>query len=185
MVMTHRGTTDALDDVQLASPCTADWDHMVGDERVRFCGTCKKNVYNLSALPRDQAEGLLRGPGDELCIRFYRRADGTLMTADCPVGVSRKRRLKVLFGAVGGTMLVAAAVAGIREGGEGRRPGSLPMESPQILVGGIAPASPDAPVTPTSTPAPVAPSTPVQTPRPPGHGKPHLFMGTAPIVRGV
>ncbi len=35
-----------LENVRIASPCSASWDDMVGDERVRFCGQCTKNVYN-------------------------------------------------------------------------------------------------------------------------------------------
>jgi hypothetical protein len=34
-----------LDSVQLASPCNEPWEGMVGDERVRHCARCDKNVY--------------------------------------------------------------------------------------------------------------------------------------------
>src|SRR3954452_5823731 len=37
-----------LESIRIASPCKANWDDMVGDERARFCGQCAKNVYNLS-----------------------------------------------------------------------------------------------------------------------------------------
>src|SRR5262245_30602687 len=36
--------------LRIASPCSADWDEMTGDDRVRFCGRCRKNVYNLSEM---------------------------------------------------------------------------------------------------------------------------------------
>src|SRR6516162_8887116 len=36
--------------LRVASPCPADWNAMQGDDRVRFCGQCEKNVYNLSAM---------------------------------------------------------------------------------------------------------------------------------------
>ena len=32
---------------------------MTGDDRVRFCDRCRKNVYNLSSLTREQAEALV------------------------------------------------------------------------------------------------------------------------------
>ena len=32
---------------------------MVGDERVRACGSCDKHVYNLSAMTRDEAQALI------------------------------------------------------------------------------------------------------------------------------
>lgn len=37
-----------LDNIHIASPCSADWSEMYGDNRKRFCGDCKLNVYNLS-----------------------------------------------------------------------------------------------------------------------------------------
>lgn len=102
-----------LDDVRVASPCNASWDEMVGDERVRFCGSCQKNVYNLSSMAREEAEALLAARmGNETCVRFYRRADGTLLTADCPVGQKKKRRkLALIAVASAGAMAGAALTA--------------------------------------------------------------------------
>jgi hypothetical protein len=76
--------TIALHKIDIASPCTASWDKMKGDSRVRHCGDCNKNVFNLSAMPEAEAAALLAGnTKGELCVRFYRRADGTVMTSDC------------------------------------------------------------------------------------------------------
>lgn len=77
---------------------------MRGDEFTRFCDHCAKNVYNLSALTADAAISLIREKEGNLCGRFFRRADGTMLTADCPVGVHhrlrRKRKLAVLAASV-------------------------------------------------------------------------------------
>ena len=102
-----------LDSVRVASPCNASWDEMLGDDRVRFCTSCEKNVFNLSAMPREDAERLLaERMNGELCVRFYQRADGTVMTQDCPVGVTKKRRkLAVLAAAGAGAMALAAMSA--------------------------------------------------------------------------
>lgn len=81
-----------LDHVKIAAPCTADWERMLGDERRRFCGQCELNVYNLSALNRREAEELINQTEGRLCVRFYRRADGTVLTQDCPVGLRALRR---------------------------------------------------------------------------------------------
>lgn len=100
-----------LDDLRVASPCNESWDEMLGDERVRFCTSCEKNVFNLSAMSRDEAEALLaeRTEG-ELCVRFYRRADGTVLTSDCPVGVRKRRVRRLAFSAAGaGAMAFAAS----------------------------------------------------------------------------
>lgn len=106
-----------LDQVRVASPCTADWNEMLGDERVRFCLSCEKNVYNLSSMAKDDAEALLRERlGDDLCVRFYQRADGTILTADCPVGVKKKRRKKLALAVAGaGAMAAAAATMFMRQ----------------------------------------------------------------------
>src|SRR3954465_5748427 len=79
-----------LDRVFIASPCHASWEAMTGDERARFCQSCEKTVYNLSAMTSKDAEALLAEHGEKACVRFYRRADGTVMTSDCPVGVRKK-----------------------------------------------------------------------------------------------
>lgn len=108
-----------LEQVRIASPCGARWDEMRGDERVRFCLACEKNVYNLSAMPRDEAERLLEErAGASICVRFYKRADGTILTEDCPVGVTKKRRKKVALAVAGaGAMALAATTAFTRSMG--------------------------------------------------------------------
>lgn len=78
--------TNPLDNVRVASPCSQDWNAMIDDDRQRFCGDCKLNVYNLSGMTRAEAESLLINSEGRLCVRFYRRADGTILTQDCPVG---------------------------------------------------------------------------------------------------
>jgi hypothetical protein len=73
-----------LQRVDVASPCHVPWDGMQGDARVRHCGDCDKHVFNLSAMPEAEASALVADKEDgEICIRFYRRTDGTVMTSDC------------------------------------------------------------------------------------------------------
>jgi hypothetical protein len=62
-------------------------------------------------MPKADAEALLRARvGNDLCIRFFQRADGTILTEDCPVGVKKKRRRSFVF-AVAGVGAMAAAAA--------------------------------------------------------------------------
>ncbi len=85
-----------LDRVKIAAPCHANWDKMEGDERARHCQDCRLNVYNLSDMSRKEAEELVRkNEGQRLCVRFYRRNDGTILTDNCPVGVRRLRNLAI------------------------------------------------------------------------------------------
>lgn len=101
-----------LDTLKIASPCHEKWEDMVGDERTRYCGKCQKDVHNISALARAEAEAFLESVASSVCVRMYKRSDGTVLTADCPVGV-RKKRVKRLFLATvgGGLAAVASAVA--------------------------------------------------------------------------
>jgi hypothetical protein len=101
-----------LDTVQVAAPCTARWEDMKGDDRVRYCTHCEKNVYNLSALPEAEAEALVREREGAMCVRFYRRADGTTLTSDCPVGVRRRRRRRAVGAVAAGALVASAVVAG-------------------------------------------------------------------------
>lgn len=90
-----------LNNIKIASPCSADWEAMYGNNRSRFCGECKLNVYNLSGMSESDAEDLIRNTEGRLCVRFYQRADGTVITDDCPVGWARiKQRTRLVATAV-------------------------------------------------------------------------------------
>jgi hypothetical protein len=93
--------------IRVATPCHADWDAMTGDERVRHCASCKKDVFNLSDMTREQAERLIIEKHGDLCARYYQRADGTILLADCSVGIRQKRNTRVL--AAGAAMLLAGS----------------------------------------------------------------------------
>lgn len=108
-----------LDRIEIASPCSASWEAMRGDDRVRFCESCQKNVYDLSAMARAEAEQLVADREGSLCVRFYRRQDGTVMTADCPVGVKKKRRKRVAMAVVGAGAMTATAMAAMATATQG------------------------------------------------------------------
>ena len=103
--------TDLLSQVKIASPCHARWDDMSGDDRSRFCGQCQKHVYNFSAMTAEEVADLVRSKEGNLCGRFYRRRDGKMLTANCPVGATRYwNRLKLLIGTGAALLLTTAAV---------------------------------------------------------------------------
>lgn len=124
-----------LANAKVASPCNKDWDTMIGDDRVRFCKSCEKNVYNLSAMSAEEAEALLMEKEGKLCARYYLRTDGTILTSDCSIGVRRKwvRRAGTAAVALG---TAAAATFALR-------PKAVTCEAPQIM-GSVAvePATP-------------------------------------------
>jgi hypothetical protein len=92
-----------INDIRVASPCPMPWDAMAGNQQVRHCGECKLNVYNLSAMTEIEIQRLLvMQPAEQrVGVRFYRRADGTMLTQDCPRGVKRlAKRVSKLGAAV-------------------------------------------------------------------------------------
>ena len=89
---------------------------MAGDERVRFCGQCNLHVYNISEMSRDAAIALVTGTEGQLCARFYRRSDGTVLTKDCPTGLRAvraraSRAAGAVFSAILGLLTGATARA--------------------------------------------------------------------------
>jgi len=85
---------------------------MPGTDQVRHCGQCNKNVYNLSAMTRGQAEALLRETEGRICARLYRRADGTVLTENCPVGLRAiGRRISRVAGAAMSAMATLSSAA--------------------------------------------------------------------------
>ncbi len=100
-----RAKLPLLDNIRVATPCTADWNQMSGDERVRACGACNKNVYNISNMTRDEAQALLLQHEGSMCVRYFQRADGTIILADCTIGKAQKRKRRVI--AAGATAMLA------------------------------------------------------------------------------
>jgi hypothetical protein len=100
-----------LPNIRIASPCSMDWNAMTGDERVRSCAACNKQVFNLSALTRQEAEALIVEKAGDLCANYYQRKDGTILLADCSIGIRQKRTGRVLAAGIV-ALLGGAAVAG-------------------------------------------------------------------------
>lgn len=59
-------------------------------------------------MTRDEAEAVIREKEGRLCGRVYRRRDSRVLTADCPVGVGRRRsRLARQCGLLFATVLLS------------------------------------------------------------------------------
>ena len=92
-------TAFSLDVITVKNPCTASWHEMSGNDRVRFCSHCWKHVYNISEMTRDEAETLITHSEGRLCVRLYRRADGTIVSRQCGRAWRAARRgITVFFG---------------------------------------------------------------------------------------
>lgn len=69
--------------IGIPMPCSASWEDMTGDHRVRHCAGCDKNVVNLSAIAASEGAALIAGNLDgHLCVRMDTRPDGSIVTAD-------------------------------------------------------------------------------------------------------
>jgi len=60
-----------------------EWEQLAGDERVRFCAVCEKQVYNIAEMTRGEVEGLVRRTEGKFCAQLFHRGDGTVVTKDC------------------------------------------------------------------------------------------------------
>src|SRR5687767_11382069 len=110
-------TRISLDVIDVEKPCPVSWDTMRGDERIRFCGECSLHVYNLSAMSRTDAESLVNeregGRGGRMCVRFFRRADGTVITQDCGGGVRAAARRATRWAAAAAGAVLCAVLSPI------------------------------------------------------------------------
>lgn len=79
-----------IDAIKVENPCTENWEEMEGNDTVRFCSHCSKNVNNLSEMTRKQAIRLVRQSGGRLCIRYIPNArTGSPVFADRFVKIAR------------------------------------------------------------------------------------------------
>jgi hypothetical protein len=100
---------------QNATSCPARFGEMDGDERERMCDRCRKRVYDVDGLSTEEIDALVSKvqPGTTL----FRRADGTLIAGDCPVGRGRTRNALAMV--AGGVVAFGVLV--------------LALEGPQLL----------------------------------------------------
>lgn len=149
---------DFLNKLQIASPCPAAWAEMSGDDRARFCATCEKHVYDFSKLTAAEGVALIREKEGKVCGRLWRRADGTLITADCPVGTmrlvrKRSKRVPLLAASLMASALLNLACASkppeteqkpaqAQLQGQPCDPSGKKKETTVVVVGLVAP-SPD------------------------------------------
>ena len=147
-----------LENLKIASPCSQDWNVMTGDDRKRFCGECNLNVYNLSGMTKYDAENLLRLSEGRLCVRYFQRPDGTVLTKDCPVGwAAVKRRISLAAAAAFGLFLSVIGTFGVislfgKKIDIGKQiPWVKPTPEPHIM-GAVAMPSPTPKASPSPTP---------------------------------
>lgn len=103
---------DPMTRLRIASPCQVPWEGMSGDDRTRHCASCDLNVYNFAEMTRSEIGELLMATEGRICARLYQRADGTLLTSDCPSGLQASRRRKMRWKTAALAALVSLSAFG-------------------------------------------------------------------------
>src|SRR5687768_2946411 len=107
-----------FDRINIPAPCDADWDSMIGNDRVRFCEHCKLDVTNLSVLTRPEAMRLVERSKGRLCVRFVTRANGRVLTKQLPRKVHQiaRRASRIAAGAFSATLSLSSAAVQAQSG---------------------------------------------------------------------
>jgi hypothetical protein len=75
---------ELLHQIRIFEPCPMSWAAMQGNDRIRHCDACGKNVHDFTRMTTSEAANLLQAHDNEICGRVYERPDGTLVIGDCP-----------------------------------------------------------------------------------------------------
>ena len=97
-----------LDSIEIKTPCSESWENMQGNEEVRFCSHCVKDVHNLSAMTRQKARKLIAQSNGNLCVRYVKRPDGKVQTADRNFYQIGKRTTQFAASIFGATLSLSA-----------------------------------------------------------------------------
>ena len=72
-----------LDELTVPIQCFVPWDSLNGDDVARHCSSCNQTVHNVSAMSTVEAAAFVAANEHNVCLRFYKRPDGTIITRDC------------------------------------------------------------------------------------------------------
>lgn len=122
-----------LDDLEIARPCDADWDGMRGDDRSRLCDRCRREVVDLAAHTRAEAEAIAaQDPATRPCLLIARDARGRVVTRR-DVRLPLALAAGVLTATSGGLVAAAGAAA------HAERPAGPVVYYARVRSGGLVP----------------------------------------------
>lgn len=103
----------SFDRINIPAPCEADWDSMIGNDKVRFCEHCNLQVTNLSSLTHQAAINLVERSQGRLCVRLEKRAGGGLIMKQSAPRLHQiaRRASRLAAGAFSATLSIASASA--------------------------------------------------------------------------
>ncbi|NNE65506.1 MAG: carboxypeptidase regulatory-like domain-containing protein [Pyrinomonadaceae bacterium] len=111
-----------IEDLKVAKPCGVGWGQMTGDKKLRRCDLCELNVYNVEEMTKREVIRLLSKPNGRICGRLRRRADGTIITRQCPKGLRDygKRVARFAGAALSAVLALFSISYGQAKSGSGR-----------------------------------------------------------------
>ena len=65
---------DSAPQLHITSPCSVDWDSMIGNDRVRFCEHCQLTVHNIDHASQKQIKRLIARSNGRLCVNYRQPA---------------------------------------------------------------------------------------------------------------
>jgi hypothetical protein len=99
-----------LDSIEVKKSCTQDWDLMYGNDKMRFCEHCVKNVHDLSAMTRDKAEKFIARSGGGVCVRYVQRPDGKIQTVSDKLYQISGRASRLAASVFGASLTLASSL---------------------------------------------------------------------------
>ena len=103
---------DLLKHLKVTSPCSADWNSMIGNDRVRFCEHCSLKVHNVSEMTPIEAARLVARSKGRLCVRYYSDSAGDVITrSSARLHQIGRRVSRIAAGAFTATLSLSSAVS--------------------------------------------------------------------------
>lgn len=97
--------------LEVKTPCTANWDQMSGNDKVRFCEHCQLEVNDLTSLTPKRIRRLMTKSKGRLCVRYHRGPDGKPLIRQVPGKLHQisKRFSRVAAGVFTATLSLGSA----------------------------------------------------------------------------
>jgi len=100
---------DFIQQLRIVSPCSVEWDSMIGNERVRFCEHCRLSVYHVDSLTGKQLRRLIARSHGRVCVNYTRPQTQTTLPILHKIG---RRTSALAAGAFSASLSLSAATAG-------------------------------------------------------------------------
>lgn len=109
-----------LRSITIESPCSANWEEMVGNDRIRACGHCRLSVQDLSQMTAAEAYKLVRTSKGRLCLRIHRTPAGDVITRPAyeKLHAISRRTSRIAAGAFTAVMSLSSAAYAQTAGAE-------------------------------------------------------------------